>query len=143
LAFSDPDSALESCVYLTESPGFDGRLTADEIQNALPPSTIDLVFLSACQTALGASPRADATIGLPRALLSTGARTVVASMWNLEDSSTAFLVRRFYHHLLHDTDRPTVARALHLAMVETAGRKDKPEWRDPYFWAAFQVVGGY
>ena len=110
------------------------------VQNVLPASHLQLVFLSACKTAFGASSRADATVGLPRALLANGARTVVASMWRLDDGSTEWLVRRFYHHLLRDHDHPSVARALHLAMIDTSLR---PDWSGPYFWAGLQVVGGY
>jgi tetratricopeptide (TPR) repeat protein len=138
-AFADPGRALDSYVCLQSTPGFDGRLTAREVQYNLVGGKPYLVFLSACETGYGASSRADATIGLPRAFLAAGAHTVVASLWQLDDLSSAWLVRRFYYHLLHDADRPSVARALHLAMIDTSA---KAKWKDPYFWAAFQVVGG-
>lgn len=137
--YVEPRLAWESMVCLTPTSEFDGRLTAGEVQGALPPSNLHLVFLSACKTALGAPTRTDATIGLPRAFLSNGARTVVASMWRLDDGSTEWLVRRFYHHLLRDPDHPTVAQALHLAMIDTSRRRG---WSDPYFWAGLQAVGG-
>lgn len=138
-AYANPDSALEAHVVLAPSSGFDGRLTAREVYDVLPSGSIHLLFLSACKSSFGALTRTDGTIGLPRAFLANGVRTVVAGMWYLPDSSTSYLVQRFYHHL-RSPDRLTVAQAMHRAMVETG---QQPGWSNPLFWAAFQVIGGY
>ena len=135
LAFPDPDRALDSYVCLTPTRGADGHLTAAKILR-LPESQFELVVLSACETALGSLSQSEGIVGLPRCLLANGAQSVIASMWNLDDRATSWLVQRFYYHLLNDRDEPPKSVALWRAMVETRRR-----WGDPRYWAAFQLYG--
>jgi CHAT domain-containing protein len=70
-----------------------------------------------------------------------GARTVVASLWNINDASTAELMVRFYHHLKGDDDAPgkTTDEALRAAQLELL----RGEYPSPHFWAPFQVIGDW
>jgi CHAT domain-containing protein len=95
----------------------------------------DLVVLSGCDTAVGREIAGEGPIGLSHAFLRSGARAVLATLWQVPDTSTAALMRRFYRHLLRD-GRPA-PMALALAQAEL---RAEPRWQDPYFWAGFQLV---
>jgi CHAT domain-containing protein/Tfp pilus assembly protein PilF len=77
----------------------DGRLTAQEILDTWKLDA-DLVTLSACQTGLGRPGGGEGYIGFSQALLLVGARSVVLSLWQVDDQATALLMQRFYENLL-------------------------------------------
>ena len=96
----------------------------------------DLVVLSACQTALGGDIKGEGLIGLTRGFLYAGAPRVVATLWAVDDRTTAELMRRFYEGLLGSGHRVAAAlRAAQLAFWKTKG------WDAPYYWAAFTLQG--
>jgi len=76
----------------------DGILTALEVAD-LDMAGVDLVVLSACGTGLGKPARAEGLQGLQRALQVAGARTVIASLWDVPDRATQLLMERFYDNL--------------------------------------------
>ena len=94
----------------------------------------ELVVLSACQTGLGDLKDAEGIVGLPRAFLARGARSVLASLWSVDDRATRELVESFYTHWLKDDDEPSKAEALRRAQEDMQGKS-------PRDWAAFQLVG--
>ena len=73
----------------------DGILTAEEL-SWFDLSRTELIVLSACETALGSAVRGEGTFGLERAFLLAGARTVVDSLWKIDDDITASLMKKFY-----------------------------------------------
>lgn len=95
----------------------------------------DLVVLSGCDTAVGREIAGEGPLGLSQAFLQAGARSVVATLWQVPDSSTAALMKEFYRHLL--TDKLDAAVALQLAQDAVRRRQ---RWSDPYYWAGFQLV---
>ncbi|MBI4904770.1 MAG: CHAT domain-containing protein [Acidobacteria bacterium] len=96
----------------------------------------DLVVLSACQTGLGGEIKGEGLIGLTRGFLYAGAPRVVASMWEVDDRTTAELMKEFYRGMLVHGERPAAAlRAAQVAMWKTKG------WEAPYYWAAFALLG--
>jgi CHAT domain-containing protein len=113
-----------------------GFLEASEIYGLDLPA--DLVVLSACRTALGRNFRGEGLIGLTRAFQSAGARSVLVSLWEVEDRATAELMRRFYREMLV-AGRPPAA-ALRAAQASLRG---EPGWRSPYFWAGFVLQGDW
>jgi tetratricopeptide (TPR) repeat protein len=96
----------------------------------------DLVTLSACETALGSAQRGEGLIGLARGFLHAGARSVVASLWKVNDKATALLMEAFYEGLL--VKRLPAAVALVNAQRTVAAME---RYRSPYFWAGFVLVG--
>jgi CHAT domain-containing protein len=98
----------------------------------------DLVVLSACQRSLGNLTQAEGTVGLQRAFLAKGARSVLVSLWSVDDEATRLLMESFYGHWLGDEDRPSKAEALRRAQAEV---RRTPSFEDPRYWAAFQLVG--
>ena len=138
LAYSSEARVRDSWIALAPGAGEDGLLTVAEILEELPPLRADLIALSACQTGLGDIKQAEGTVGLQRALLARGARSVLVSLWNVDDTATSSLMRLFYQHWLSDPDRPTKAEALRRAQ-ETL--RTVPRYRHPAYWAPFQLVG--
>jgi len=96
----------------------------------------DLVVLSACQTALGGEIKGEGLIGLTRGFLYAGAPRVVATLWAIDDRTTAELMKKFYEGMLVRGERPAAAlRAAQVATWKTRG------WDAPYYWAAFTLQG--
>jgi CHAT domain-containing protein len=96
--------------------------------------------LSACQGALG---DADANLGLAAVAVRSGASSTLASLWSVNDQSTAQLMDAFYRYWLQD--RPnnrwiSKAEALRLAQAELRNSND---YRHPYYWAAFTLLGNW
>jgi len=96
----------------------------------------ELVVLSACQTAPGRDLRGEGLVGLTRGFLYAGAHSVLASLWEVDDESTAALMKRFYHALLSEGRPP--AAALRAAQLEMAHEK---RWAAPFYWAGFILQG--
>jgi CHAT domain-containing protein len=111
----------------------DGALRAADL--AALRLNADLVVLSGCETALGRRISGEGLVGLSNAFLRAGAGTVVASLWRVPDTSTAYLMREFYRALFDGSHTPS--RALRAAQRTV---RSQPRWADPYFWAGFQVL---
>jgi len=99
---------------------------------------MDLVVLSACQTALGKELRGEGLIGLTRGFMYAGAASVVASLWQVDDAASAELMKHFYTYLLQDGMTPPAA--LRAAQNKI---RSQPKWRSPYYWAGFTIQGDY
>ena len=99
-----------------------------------------LVFLSGCETALGASGSTGFDVGedyttIAQTLLYAGALDVVATLWRIDDAGAAAFAARFYAEL----KRGTATEALALAQRDLVA---DPRYRAPYYWAAYEVTGG-
>lgn len=98
----------------------------------------ELTVLSACQTALGKDVSGEGLVGLTHSFMSAGSKSVVASLWKVDDRATANLMRPFYESLLQQGMSTRAAlRAAKLKMI-----KEK-QWREPFFWAGFVLQGEY
>jgi CHAT domain-containing protein len=120
----------DSSLVLAEGNGEDGYLRAAEIYGL--ELTADLVVLSGCSTARGRLT-GDGVFGLPRAFIYAGTPSVVASLWDVSDQATAFLMDRFYAELLRSGHK---AGALRTAQLETRRR-----YPHPAVWAPFVLIG--
>jgi CHAT domain-containing protein/Tfp pilus assembly protein PilF len=98
----------------------------------------ELTVLSACQTALGKDIGGEGFLGLPHSFMSAGSKSVVASLWKVDDRATANLMTDFYESLLQHG--MTTGSALRMAKLKTMQQK---QWRAPYFWAGFVLQGEY
>ncbi len=126
--------------FLEFAPGDAGdrRLEVHEVFGL--ELSADLVVLSACQTGLGSGrladvPPGDDWVGLTRAFLHAGAMRVVATLWAVEDQSTAALMEEFYAR--HGTGS-SASRALAEAQRALLGGPAS----HPFHWAGFVVVEG-
>ena len=124
--FFRQDNPMFSAIQLGDS-----RLTLFDLYRLRLDA--QLVVLSGCGTGLNVVKGGDELIGLSRGLLYAGARSVVASLWDVHDESTVSFMRSFYGSLL---DRFEPARALRETMISL--RESHPH---PFFWAPFVLVG--
>ncbi|MFL6215865.1 MAG: CHAT domain-containing protein, partial [Blastocatellia bacterium] len=98
----------------------------------------DLVVLSACRTGLGKNVQGEGVVGLTSGFLYAGAKSVVASLWKVDDDATQELMSHFYAALLKEGLPP--AAALRAAKRELWKQE---QWRAPFYWAAFTLQGEY
>lgn len=98
----------------------------------------ELTVLSACETALGKDTKGEGLVGLTHAFISANSKTVIASLWKVDDRATAVLWGYFYEALLQQGMSP--AAALRFAKLKMM--RDK-QWNAPYYWAGFVVQGEY
>ena len=113
----------------------DGVLQVGEIMRLKLNS--DMVTLSACSTGLGKIVNGEGILGLTRAFFYAGAQNVTVSLWNVNDSATATLMKSFYGNLNRGLSKSAALRQAKLSMIH--GQSDL--WRHPYFWAPFVLVG--
>lgn len=132
-AYGTEARSRDSFLAFASGEGRDGLLTVGEVLDLLPSIAADLVILSACQTGLGDRKRAEGIVGLQRAFLAKGARSVLVSLWSVNDETTDLLMRAFYKHW---TSGISKAESLRRAQEEVS--KSHP---DPRHGAAFQLVG--
>jgi CHAT domain-containing protein len=92
--------------------------------------------LSSCDSQLGKDLRGEGLVGLVRGFFYAGSRRVVASLWKVDDIATKELMVRFYSKIFQGGQTP--AAALRAAQVEMSRL---PDWRSPYYWAAFVLQG--
>jgi CHAT domain-containing protein len=113
-----------------------GYLQLNDIYNL--KLSADLTVLSACDTALGKDMQGEGLIGLTRGFMSAGSKSVVASLWKVDDRATAALMKHFYDMMLHDGMPPAAA----LRSAKEIVRR-QPGWSAPYYWAGFVLQGEY
>jgi CHAT domain-containing protein len=95
--------------------------------------TSELVTLSGCGTGLNVVVGGDEILGLVRGLLYAGTEAVLATLWDVNDRSTAEFMKLFYREFLATSDK---ARAMQQAM-----RALRHQFPHPYFWAPFVLIG--
>ena len=113
----------------------DGYLRLGEIYKL--KLTADLVVLSSCESALGKDLEAEGIIGLPRGFLYAGAKSVIASLWKVDDEATAKLMAALYAGIQRGDSPSAALRGAQLKMAHDE------QWSNPYYWAAFALQGEY
>src|SRR5262249_15028233 len=104
-----------------DSRGTGGELTVGAIRAGWKLDA-DLVALSACKTALGRQGQGEGLLGFAQAFLQCGARSVVLSRWEAEDTATALLMLRFYENLLG------VRKGLKAALPRAEALEEAQRW---------------
>jgi CHAT domain-containing protein len=97
----------------------------------------DLVVLSACETGIGKLQRGEGIISLARAFAYAGAKSIVTTLWEVNDKSTSELMRYFYRELKLGKDKDEALRLARQRYFDKAA----PRGLHPFFWAAFVPVG--
>lgn len=121
---------------------WDGRINVQELDTLLEPrrrdlnNPLELLVLSACQTATGDNR---AALGLAGIALRSGARSTLATLWQVNDASTATLMGEFYQQL---TAQPTITKASALRAAQLSLLKQS-DYQHPFYWAPFILVGNW
>ena len=143
-------SALHIATHFNLRPGVmtqswlllgDGQRLRLQDMAGLDLGNVSLVTLSACETALGGQEDGREMDGLGAVLVHRGAGSVIASLWTVEDRSTAALMRSLYSQL--GTPGMAPAQALQRAQHDVraaAVARGPPEWRHPFYWAGFTAM---
>lgn len=119
---------------LDDDPSEDGFIQVRELYNLRIRA--DLVVLSACQTGRGRVERGEGLLGLPRIFFYTGAKSVISTLWRINDESTAVFMNWFYSYLSEGKDKAQSLRLAKLRMLNT-------KYSHPFYWASFILNGDY
>jgi tetratricopeptide (TPR) repeat protein len=130
-AEANRESPLDSAVILAREGG-EYKLYAREMAGM--PIQAGLVTLSACRTAGARAYSGEGLLGLAWAVLSSGARNVVAGLWPASDRATLQLMEDLYAGMRRGLSPPSALREAKLAM-----RRSQGVFREPFYWAPFQV----
>jgi CHAT domain-containing protein len=120
---------------------YDGKLTIENLYQLLRSTDrsnlepVELLILSACQTAVGDKR---AALGLAGMAVRAGARSTIASLWSVDDAATSKFMIALYQSLAS----ANVTRAASLRTAQQALLKD-PKYNHPYFWAPFVLLGNW
>lgn len=98
----------------------------------------DLIVLSACSTGIGKEVKGEGLQSLTNGFLQAGSKSVVSSLWKVDDYATRDLMREFYRAMVEENASP--AAALRQAQIKL---RENPQYRSPFYWAAFTVQGDY
>jgi CHAT domain-containing protein/Tfp pilus assembly protein PilF len=128
----DPINPLFSSLKLTRSKTEDGNFEMNEVFGL--EINADIVTLSACQTGLGDIVGGDELVGLNRAFIYAGTRSILSSLWRVSDISTAVLIKHFYRNY----GRGNKAESLRKAQLLV-----KRLYPHPSYWAGFNLTGDY
>ncbi len=120
---------------------YDGRISLNHLEELMTLSTIqnspvELLTLSACETAVGDD---QAALGLAGVALKAGVKTALASLWQVDDEATPAVVIEFYRHLREG--KYNKAQALQEAQRLMIRNPTYQAYKHPYFWAAFLMIG--
>lgn len=117
----------------------DGQMNVRDIFSNLNLNA-ELVALTACESGVSEIKTGDEPLGLIPALLYAGSRSVLATLWRVNQKSAAEFTRLFYGNLYHSGNRPDRARALRKAVLEL---KDNENFSTPYHWAGYVLYGDW
>jgi CHAT domain-containing protein len=119
----------------------DGILTAEEVAS-LDLSGVDWAVLSACLSGSGRIITGEGVFGLRRAFLIAGARTIITSLWAVEDEATKMWMKRLYEARFRD-GKPTAecVREASLRTINELRRRRKST--HPFYWAGFVAAGDW
>ena len=135
-AFADKQYPERSALVLGPDPksGDDGLLQIREIIRLR--LNAELTTLSACDSGIGKLQGQEGVSNLVEAFLVAGSKSVVASLWNVDDASTMALMEDFYERLAEGEPTSSALRNAKLDLLSRFGDQESP-----YYWAAFISVG--
>ncbi len=118
---------------------WDGRINVKQLDQLLRSregklSPVELLVLSACQTATGDKR---AALGMAGVAVRSGARSTLASLWSVSDRSTASLMIEFYRELANGVAKAEALRRAQVALLH------QDNYNSPYYWAPFVLLGNW
>ncbi|MEN0004679.1 MAG: CHAT domain-containing protein, partial [Bacteroidota bacterium] len=134
-ATANTQNADFSCILFSDGANSYDTLFVKDLY--LMELEADLVVLSACETAIGKLYQGEGIISLARAFLYAGAKSVVTTLWQINDDATGELLDHFYVNLKNGEDKATALRAAKLSYLE----ENKSLYAHPVYWAGFTPIG--
>jgi CHAT domain-containing protein len=128
-AYFERGSPLDSGIELS-----DGVLTAREVLARTLQT--DLLVLSACETGVAEPLGGEELAGISQAFMQAGARSMLVSLWEVDDEVTRGFMSAFYAAYNKGMDKASAARSAIIATQQQAGG-------DPYYWGAFALIGDW
>lgn len=116
----------------TDDPDNDGFLEAGEILELNLNS--ELVVLSSCRSGLGRIDEAEGVIGMQKSFFEAGAKSVIVSLWDVNDKYTSYFMQSFYRFLSDGNDKASALQKAKLYFKENYSS-------NPYYWSAFILAG--
>ncbi len=119
---------------------YDSKLTMDGLENLISlgrfrKKPVELLTLSACQTALG---NERAALGLAGVAVKAGVRSAIATLWYVDDEATSLAIREFYRQVR----KPGISKAQALQNTQKKLIKQRRYWH-PLYWAPFLLIGNW
>ena len=94
-----------------------------------------LVVLSCCHSGRGRVFKGEGVVGIARAFLAAGARSVLVALWTIDDKATMVFMKSFYQHL---KEGKTASASIHQSMKSL---RESEEFSKSWYWAPFQLIG--
>ena len=134
-AQANPDEGDFSFIVFSDGRGCYDSLFAKDLY--LLNIEAELVILSACETALGTLYNSEGVISLARAFHYAGARSVLTTLWRINENANCDLMAHFYAALGEGDSKTTALHQAKLAYLRGAD----PRAAHPVYWAGFQLMG--
>ena len=136
-SMSDPDNSKYSCLLFDSRKDTieDGRLFNYEIGASRIMSP--MVVLSACNTGTGTLSYGEGIMSLARGFILAGGSSVIKTFWDVNDESSAAIMKRFYYHLSKGERKDEALRLAKLDYIKI----QPPAYKNPFYWAAYDVLG--
>jgi CHAT domain-containing protein len=131
------ENPLYSKMIFAESPGAadDGLLNTYEVYNI--PLKARMVVLSSCNTGSGKLTSGEGIQSLARGFISSGGKSVIMSMWGVEDYSGAEVIKLFYKNILRGNTKSQALRKARMEFLRNADQRRS----HPYYWSTLVVYG--
>lgn len=113
----------------------DSRLSLQELYTF--KNNAELTVLSSCDTSLGEIATGEGVMSLARGFFYSGSNSVVASLWNVNDKSTSFLMKDFYKNLKNRESKSKALRTAKLNYIDSHSLSET----SPYYWSSFILLG--
>ena len=114
-----------------------GKIYIRDLYNMHLP--LDMVVLSACETGIGELQKGEGIISLARGFTYAGAKSIITSLWEVNDKATKMIMTDFYKNLKNGDDKAT---ALQNAKMDYLNNEDiEDNYKHPFYWASFIAVG--
>lgn len=127
--------------------GKNQKLTISDLEKSLRKfgdgvNSVDLLTLSACQTAAGDER---ATLGLAGVALQAGVKSALASLWSVDDESTSILIKEFYQNLHDGKSKAQALQQAQIALIRNPNNisEIQEKYRKPYYWSPFTMIGNW
>lgn len=136
---SMPDSVNSKFSYLMfdshSSSEKDSKLYNYEI--SLTRTQSPMIVLSACNSGSGTLYSGEGQMSLARGFFLAGASSVIKTSWEINDETSAAIMKYFYHYLAKGKEKNVAMRLAKLDYLKNS----PPAFKNPYYWAAYEVLG--